>query len=162
LGTSIASAISGAVKSGINRVISLIQNTINNAIGLINGAIGLINKLPGVSVSKINTLSLPRLAKGGIVDSPTLAEVGEQGREAIIPLENNKEWIKELAAELSNVMVTPLTEFTREATTTNITNNMYKELVSAFKDALSQMKVTLDDEELGNFVEKTVADAIYT
>ena len=39
---------------------------------------------------------------------------------------------------------------------------MYNELVSAFKDALSQMKVVLDDEELGNFVEKTVADAIYT
>ena len=79
----------------------------------------------------------------------------------VAPLENNKGWIRELAAELRNTMITPLTEFTREATTTNITNNMYNELVTAFKDALSQMKVTLDDEELGNFVEKTVADAIY-
>jgi hypothetical protein len=162
LGTSIASAIGGAVKSGINGVISMIQNTINSGIRLINGAINLINKLPGVSVGTISTLSLPRLAKGGIVDRPTLAEVGENGREAIIPLENNKGWIRELAAELKNTMITPLTEFTREATTTNITNNMYNELVTAFKDALSQMKVELDDEELGNFVEKTVADAIYT
>jgi hypothetical protein len=140
----------------------MIQNTINSGIRLINGAINLINKLPAVNVGKISELSLPRLAKGGIVDSPTLAEVGENGREAIIPLENNKGWIRELAAELRNTMITPLTEFTREATTTNITNNMYNELVTAFKDALSQMKVTLDDEELGNFVEKTVADAIYT
>ena len=60
-------------------------------------------------------------------------------------------------------MITPIAEFTREAIQTNtLTNTMYNELVTAFKDALSQMKVTLDDEELGNFVEKTVADAIYT
>lgn len=65
LGTSIAGAISGSVKAGINGVISMIQNTINGAIGLINGAIGLINKIPGVSISKIGRLRLPRLAKGG-------------------------------------------------------------------------------------------------
>jgi hypothetical protein len=59
-------------------------------------------------------------------------------------------------------MVVPLTEFAKESNTNNITYNMYTELVSAFKDALSQMKVELDDEELGTFVEKTVADAIYT
>jgi phage-related protein len=162
LGTSIASAIGGAVKSGINGVISMIQNTVNSGINLINGAINLINKIPAVSIGKIGALSLPRLAKGGIVDSPTLAEVGEQGREAIIPLENNKGWIKELAAELKSTMLTPLTEFNKEATTVSLTNNMYNEIVTAFKDALSQMKVELDDEELGNFVEKTVADAIYT
>ena len=162
LGSSIANAISGAVKSGINGVINMIQNTINRAIDLINGAINLINKLPAVNVSKISRLSLPRLAKGGIVDDPTLAEVGESGREAIIPLENNKGWIRELAAELKSTMVTPLTEFTKEATNGTLNYNMYVELVTAFKDALSQMKVELDDEELGNFVEKTVADAIYT
>ena len=110
LGTSIASAIGGAVKSGINGVITMIQNTINSGIRLINGAINLINKLPAVNVGKISELSLPRLAKGGIVDSPTFAEIGENGREAIIPLENNKGWIRELAAELRNTMITPLTE----------------------------------------------------
>ena len=35
-------------------------------------------------------------------------------------------------------------------------------MVKAFKEALSQMKVDLDSEQMGAFVEKTVADAIYT
>lgn len=43
----------------------------------------------------------PAFAKGGIVDSPTYALIGEQGREAVIPLENNTEWIDMLAEKLS-------------------------------------------------------------
>lgn len=35
-------------------------------------------------------------------------------------------------------------------------------MVSAFKEALSEMKIELDDEVAGKFVEKTVARAIYT
>ena len=38
----------------------------------------------------------------------------------------------------------------------------YNVLVNAFKDALSQMKVELDDEVAGAFVEKTVSDKIYS
>lgn len=101
LGTSIGNAIGNAVKSGINGVISLIEKTINSAIGLINGAINLINKLPGVSVSKISKLSLPRLAKGGVVDSATIAMIGEAGKEAVVPLENNTEWMDRLAEKLA-------------------------------------------------------------
>lgn len=100
LGTSIASAIGGAVKSGINGVISMIENTINGAIALINGAIGLINKLPGVDVSRVSRLKLPRLAEGGIVDKPTIAQIGEDGREAVIPLEKNTGWMSEVASRL--------------------------------------------------------------
>jgi phage-related protein len=95
LGTNISDAISSSVKSGINGVISMIESTVNSGISLINGAINLANKIPGVSVGTISSLSLPRLAKGGIIDEPTIAEIGEQGREAVIPLENNKGWIKE-------------------------------------------------------------------
>lgn len=79
LGTSIGNAISNAVKSGINGVISLIERTINTAINLINGGIDLINLLPGVSVGKIGTLTLPRLAEGGYVkaNTPQLVMVGD-------------------------------------------------------------------------------------
>ena len=77
LGTSIGNAISGAVKSGINGVISLIERTINSAIRLINGGIRLINLIPGVYVGSINTLSLPRLAKGGVLTEATTVIAGE-------------------------------------------------------------------------------------
>lgn len=102
LGTSLGSAIGDAVKSGINSVLTMIENTINKAIGLINGAIRIINKIPGVSVPQLNTLKLPRLARGGIVDEPTIAEIGENGREAIIPLEKNTEWLDEVAKRLND------------------------------------------------------------
>ncbi len=77
LGTSIGDAISGAVKTGINGVISLIERTINSAIRLINGGIKLINLIPGVTVGTINTLSLPRLAKGGVLTEATTVLAGE-------------------------------------------------------------------------------------
>lgn len=77
LGTSIGDTIGGAVKSGINGVISLIERTINSAIRLINGGIGMINLIPGVSVGTINTLNLPRLAKGNVAYDETLAIFGE-------------------------------------------------------------------------------------
>lgn len=79
LGTSIGDAISNAVKSGINGVISLIERTINKAINLINNAIGVINLIPGVNVGKIRKLNLPRLAEGGYfkANQPTLAIVGD-------------------------------------------------------------------------------------
>ena len=102
IGTNISNAISGSLKSGINGVISAIEKIINSGIGLINGAINLINKIPGVSIGKLGKLSLPRLARGGIVDSPTIAEIGEDGREAVIPLENNTGWLREVAKKISD------------------------------------------------------------
>lgn len=107
LGTTIGDAIGNAVKAGINGVISLIENNINSAINLINGAIKLINLLPGVNVGYVKRLQMPRLAKGGIVDSATIAMVGEQGKEAVVPLENNTEWMDKLADRLAAKMASP-------------------------------------------------------
>lgn len=87
LAVAVGSAISGAVRSGINGVISMIENTINRAIRIINGAIGLINKIPGVSIGTIGELSLPRLAKGGVLYGAQTVIAGEAGPEAIIPLD---------------------------------------------------------------------------
>lgn len=101
LGTTLGDAIGGSIKTGLNKVISWIESTINKAINLINGAIGLINKLPGVSVGYVSKLSLPRLAQGGIVDSATIAMIGEAGKEAVLPLENNTEWMDKLADKIA-------------------------------------------------------------
>ena len=104
IGTNIADAISKAVKSGINSVIAGVEKTINTGVDLINGAIDLINEIPGVSVGKLSRISFPRLARGGIVDSPTFAELGEDGREAVIPLEKNLGWLDQLARQLTERM----------------------------------------------------------
>ena len=43
----------------------------------------------------------PALAKGGIVDEATHALIGEDGAEAIVPLENNTEWVGGLAKAIA-------------------------------------------------------------
>lgn len=85
LGTKLGDAIGGAVKSGINTVLSMIENSINRAIGLINGAIDIINKVPGVDIGHIGTLSLPRLAKGGVLYDDTAFIGGEYANAATNP-----------------------------------------------------------------------------
>ena len=117
LGTKIGDAISGAVKSGINGVISQIERIINNAIGLINGAIDLINKIPSVSISKIQTVNLPRLAKGGVLEIGQIGLLEGSGAEAVVPLENNKRWISAVAADMRE-------EFARNSEY-NFTQNIY-------------------------------------
>lgn len=93
---------------------SFLKTPINAAIALINGAIGAINKISvdipdwipkfGGKTIGFNIPKIPQLAQGGIVDQPTLAMVGESGKEAIMPLENNTEWIDKLADKLGGKM----------------------------------------------------------
>lgn len=92
LGTSIGNAISNAVKTGINGVISLIERTINRAISLINGAIGIINLIPGINVGKIERVNLPRLAQGGYAkaNTPQLAMIGDNRHQGEIVAPEDK------------------------------------------------------------------------
>ncbi len=87
-GQMVGNAVGGAFKSAVNAVLGTIENVVNGFIGMINGVIDLINKIPGVSLGGIGYVSLPRLARGGIVDSPTVAMIGEAGKEVVMPLEN--------------------------------------------------------------------------
>lgn len=87
-GQAVGSAVGGAFRSAVNAVLGTIENVVNGFIGMINGVIGLINKLPGVSLGSIGYVNLPRLARGGIIDSPTVAMIGEAGKEVVMPLEN--------------------------------------------------------------------------
>lgn len=102
LGTKLGDAIGGAVKSGLNGILAFIEDTVNNALSMINNALSLINKIPGVEIGKFDMLELPRLAKGGIINKATTAVIGEDGREAVVPLENNTGWLDAIAAKLAN------------------------------------------------------------
>lgn len=82
----------------LNKIIDLV----NAAISGINTMIKTINKVPGISIPTIG--KIPKLAKGGIVDAPTLSLIGEQGREAVMPLENNTGWITDLASKVADRM----------------------------------------------------------
>lgn len=89
-----------AIIRGINKVISVPFNAINAVLKKIKG-IEILGLKPFNWVNTFNVPKIPELAKGGIVDSATLAVVGERGKEAIMPLENNTEWIDTLASKLN-------------------------------------------------------------
>lgn len=92
-------------KNAINGVISFIENFINGPIDLINGFLGIINDAfgwLGVHIDPIARISLPRLAQGGIVNSATIAMIGEEGQEAVLPLDKNTDnWAGLLASTLA-------------------------------------------------------------
>ena len=88
-GQKVGSAVGGAFRSAVNAVLGTIENVVNGFIGMINGVLGVVRNLPGLGwVGSVGYVSLPRLARGGIVDSPTVAMIGEAGKEVVMPLEN--------------------------------------------------------------------------
>ena len=101
IGNTIGDKVSGAVKGAINAVLKTATNIINGFIKAINVAIKVINAIPGVDIKKLELLDVPKLAKGGIVTSATTAIIGEAGKEAVLPLENNTGWIDMLADRLA-------------------------------------------------------------
>lgn len=99
-------AIGGAMKDGFvgalngalgltgdiaNALIGLFESAINFVVGKINDAIPdkiSVPHLPDIELpdNPVGEVRIPRLAKGGIVDEPTLALIGEAGPEAVVPL----------------------------------------------------------------------------
>lgn len=119
--TNIFDAIWGAIKGVINSILGGIEGMANGVIGGINTVIGALNNLSfdvpdwvpvlggktfGFNITELSKVSLPRLANGGITTGATLAEIGEAGREAVLPLENNTGWMDELAGKLASKMPT--------------------------------------------------------
>lgn len=105
-----------SVKDFVNSVIQMFENMVNRVINGINSLISGFNSigfdLPDFlgggswhpSIPTISTVNLPRLANGGVTTGRTLAEIGEAGREAVLPLENNTGWMDDLASKLASKM----------------------------------------------------------
>lgn len=150
IGTNISNAISSAVKSGLNGVISKIESVINSGVNMINGAISLINQIPGVSIGQMSKLSLPRLAKGGVVDEPTVAQIGEDGAEAVIPLERNTGWIDRLASKIAQTSVVQYGQPTDEKSLDKVISKM-DELLDALQ---ANQTITLNKREFARIVKE--------
>ena len=100
--------VKSAFKNIIDGIVGIFKFPINLIIDGINAFISGLNKIkipdwvPAVGGKGINIPKIPKLARGGIIDQPTLAVVGEAGKEAVMPLENNTAWIDKLADKLSD------------------------------------------------------------
>ena len=83
---SVFTGIVNTVKGALRSVLQFIANAVNGVGANVNKLIGAFNRLPGPDIPFVPTLSVPQFAKGGVVNGPTLAMVGEGGeREYIIP-----------------------------------------------------------------------------
>lgn len=98
-----------AVTKLINFLISGIEYMVNLVISGVNKIIDAINSIGdniGFTIPRVPEFEMPRfvpkLARGGIVAKPTQAIIGEAGREAVMPLDNNTEWMDILADKLSD------------------------------------------------------------
>ena len=119
---------SNSVKDIFNNIVSTISNKMNNARDKVKTVIdkikGFFNftwslpklKMPHLKITgefSISPPSVPKFsvdwyARGGVFDKPTLftsggrlGGLGEAGAEAIVPLENNTEWLDKIADRLS-------------------------------------------------------------
>ena len=121
--TNMWDGIVSGFKTGVNSIISGFETGLNGIINFINGLSSGINtaldwaNMP--TIPKLSKVSIPRLAKGGIIDKPTLAMVGEAGKEAVMPLENNTDWIDKLAVKLGDTLKP------QQAPITTNTNNTF-------------------------------------
>lgn len=95
-------------KNIVDGLVGIFKFPINLIIDAINAFISGLNKIkipdwvPAVGGKGINIPKIPKLARGGIIDSPTIAMVGEAGKEAVMPLERNTSWINQLADKLAD------------------------------------------------------------
>ena len=112
-------SIWSGIKGVINSIIGGIEMMANSVIGGLNSMINAMNKLSwdipdwvpkiggnkfGISIPTIASVSIPRLANGGITTGSTLANIGEAGREAVLPLENNLSYLEPLADMIASKM----------------------------------------------------------
>lgn len=95
-------AVVNALISGINKIITTPFQKIKDILTRIKNTDVLGFKPFSFLNVSWSIPQIPKLAQGGIVDNPRLAMIGENGAEAIVPLEHNTEWINKVAAQIND------------------------------------------------------------
>lgn len=92
---------------GVESVLNFVIDGINALLSRVNKAINNVGSLLGKSwdvnlhIGRVSWRGIPYLAEGGIALGPTMAMIGEKGKEAVLPLENNTGWMDALAEKLA-------------------------------------------------------------
>ena len=116
------SSILGSISSKFSSIMSTVQTTVGNAIEKVKGFFNFEWNLPKIKLPhfkisgsfSLNPPSIPHFsvdwyARGGVFDSPTLfgygsgllGGLGENGAEAVVPLEKNTQWLDRIAERLA-------------------------------------------------------------
>lgn len=177
--------LSSALTNAWNFAGQLAQAGANAASGLVNNIIGTISGLPG-QLYNWGVDMISGIANGirSAIHKVTSAVSDVAGKIKSFlhfsrpdegPLAEYESWMPDMVEGLSDSLRKASPELINQ--TEALANGMsdafnvnggisssggnYNNMIDAFKDALSQVKVVMDDEEMGHFVDKTVTKLIY-
>lgn len=145
------------LKGIINSMISSIETFINGAISALNGLLEGLNGIANdvgeilgfdVTIPTIPLISLPRLAKGGVLEKGQLGLLEGSGAEAVVPLENNEKWIAAVARDMNetngnNAILLQILEILLE-----LRDEMPEEMIRI----LAQLRIVIGEREFGRLV----------
>lgn len=178
--------LSSALNNAWNFASQLAQAGANAASGLVNNIVGTISSLPG-QLYNWGVDMISGIANGirSAIHKVTSAVSDVAGKIKSFlhfsrpdegPLAEYETWMPDMVEGLSDSLrkASPELISQTEALASGMSDafndnggisasggRSYNSMVEAFKDALSQVKVVMDDEEMGHFVDKTVTKLIY-
>jgi len=144
--------LKSAVASTFNSLYSAIRGPINRIVDGINNSLAKIKiTIPGwvpwYGGDTFSIPKIPRMAKGGIIDQPTLAMIGEtHQKEAVVPLEDTS-FAQSLANTIATTLYTILQPLFENNNQNNNASNIPVEVV-----------LKLNETELGRQVVKIIND----
>lgn len=92
-----------AIIRGINKVVAIPFNGLNSALGKLRD-VNILGLQPFGWMPQISVPQIPELAKGGVLKKGQVGFLEGDGDEAVVPLEQNTEWIDKVANKLADVL----------------------------------------------------------
>ena len=154
--TSVGEGIKSAVSTVFESAKSKISSVMDRAKSIVSSAISKISslftganlslphiKLPHFSISgsfSLNPPSIPHIgvewyAKGGVFNKPTMIGVGENGQEAVMPLEKNTGWITTLASKIGSLL----------NSSNSASNSLINGISGTFSNAITGISASLNN-----------------
>jgi hypothetical protein len=145
------------IKGVINNILGGVESFVNGIISAINWLIDGLNTLVEAagellgldwSITRIESVSIPRLEKGGVLERGQVGLLEGTGAEAVVPLDQNRKWISAVAEDMNgslggNKQVQELKESF---------NEFRNDLPDMLIDAFTAMKFDVNNREFARLV----------
>lgn len=145
------------IKGVINNILGGVESFVNGIISAINWLIDGLNTLVEAagellgldwSITRIESVSIPRLEKGGVLERGQVGLLEGTGAEAVVPLDQNRKWISAVAEDMNgslggNKQVQELKE---------AFNEFRNDLPDMLIDAFTAMKFDVNNREFARLV----------
>ena len=162
-GGEIFSGIKDGIVSAFTKVVNTIIRGINKIITIPFNAINeMLNKIRDISILDVkpfeglwgqNPLAIPQipeLAKGGVLKRGQVGYLEGNGAEAVVPLEKNTQWIKRVAAEMSQQLNDGST--VTNSSTNNTVNNYTFNQTNNSPKALNRLEIYRQSKQQTAFI----------